>query len=371
LTALVEDFTATPVMGSYAARVLALLRRRAWHIVALAILLAAVDFLRGFHVAAAMPGEPFLLVAAEVLSHWLVRCSCLIGVISACEATMMHGARRVTLQALALLGSAMATSYGLEVFLFGNAQILKMGFDDSGAAFAYALWLQLCAAGLVSWYYQARGDSTRLVASLRAAELTRQHAHKRLLESRLEIVKAQVEPEFLLDTLARVQDLYELDAARAGRALDHLIDYLRAALPQLRDRSTTLGRELALVDAYLRIVGESASPVRATIEPLTEARQIEYAPPMVLLPLVQIAVDACDRCGGGGIVIAVEASLEALCVQLHFDATPRLARDARLAPVHRTLHSLFGPRAALVVAASGASAVITVSWPRNPPTRSP
>ena len=89
----------------------------------------------------------------------------------------------------------------------------------------------------MSWYYQARGDSMRLVARLRAAELARQQARKSLLESRLEIVKAQVEPELLLERLARVQELYGLDAARADRALDDLIDYLRARFTVSRSRN--------------------------------------------------------------------------------------------------------------------------------------
>ena len=59
-------------------------------------------------------------------------------------------------------------------------------------------------------------------------------------------MQAQVEPHFLFNTLASVQYLTETDPPDAHRLLGHLIAYLRAALPQLRASSTTLGQEVEL-----------------------------------------------------------------------------------------------------------------------------
>jgi hypothetical protein len=344
----------------------AAIEERVVHIVTLALVLTGVDYLREFHLVAATPGEPFAAVWMEVFGHWLVRCTGLIVVISLCERAPLPGIARVMLQALAVIAVALATSNGLEVRLVGNTQFVRLGVEDS-AIFAYSMWLQLAAGGLTSWYYAARGHSERMVASLRAAELARQHARKALLESRLEIVKAQVEPGFLLGTLARVQDLYEIDPARADRALDDLIDYLRAALPQLRDGSTTLGREVDLIDAYLRVAAARASPVRSRIAPLTAAQRGEYAPPMVLLPLVQMALDASAAGKGEGVAVEVETTAEGLQAHVRFDAGAARVPDARLEAVRRTLESLFGARATLECAAAG----VTATWPRDNPTRTP
>ena len=54
-----------------------------------------------------------------------------------------------------------------------------------------------------------------------------------LLEARLQLMQAQVEPHFLFNTLANVQHLVETDPPEASRVLDSLIKYLRAALPQV------------------------------------------------------------------------------------------------------------------------------------------
>ena len=59
-------------------------------------------------------------------------------------------------------------------------------------------------------------------------------------------MQAQVEPHFLFNTLASVQYLTETDPPRGVRLLGHLLAYLRAALPQLRSASTTLGQEIEL-----------------------------------------------------------------------------------------------------------------------------
>ncbi len=67
------------------------------------------------------------------------------------------------------------------------------------------------------------------------------------------MMQAQVEPHFLFNTLASVQYLTETDPPARRALLGHLIAYLRAALPQLRAATTTLGQEIALIEAYLNI----------------------------------------------------------------------------------------------------------------------
>jgi LytS/YehU family sensor histidine kinase len=89
---------------------------------------------------------------------------------------------------------------------------------------------------------------------LHRAEAERHQLSKLALESELKLMQAQVEPHFLFNTLASVQYLTETDPPQASRLLGHLLAYLRAALPQLRSASATLGQEIALAEAYLNIL---------------------------------------------------------------------------------------------------------------------
>ncbi len=68
----------------------------------------------------------------------------------------------------------------------------------------------------------------------------------------------------------RSSDLYRADAALGERMLDELIAYLRAAMPKMRDTSSTVGQEIELVRPIWRSSGcasASDSPSRSSRRP--------------------------------------------------------------------------------------------------------
>ncbi len=152
----------------------------------------------------------------------------------------------------------------------------------------FAEWLIL--GGAATFVYTDRRRALAARARMHAAELERTHAAKRTIESRLQAMQARVEPQFLFNTLAQVHDLYRADRALGERMLDELIAYLRAAMPKMRDTSSTVGQEIELVRAYLCIVwlrlGERLAFEIETPGELADARM----PPMMLLPLVEHAI---------------------------------------------------------------------------------
>ena len=113
-------------------------------------------------------------------------------------------------------------------------------------------WLIL--GGAATFVYTDRRWAHAARARMHAAEIGRAQTARRTLEFRLQAMQARVEPQFLFNTLAQVHDLYRVDAARGQRMLDELIAYLRAAMPKMRDTSSTVGQEIELVRAYLVIV---------------------------------------------------------------------------------------------------------------------
>lgn len=85
--------------------------------------------------------------------------------------------------------------------------------------------------------------------------LERETLQRQAADARLQLMTAQIEPHFLLNTLANVQQLVESGSPRAAPLFRHLIAYLRAALPQLQPgMSGTLGDEERLVRAYLELM---------------------------------------------------------------------------------------------------------------------
>lgn len=145
-------------------------------------------------------------------------------------------------------------------------------------------WLP--AAGAVVFLYADRRAARKTARLLNDAELDRIRRSRLAFESRLQAMQARAEPQFLFNTLAQVERLYALAPRLAARMLDDLIAYLRAAMPRMRDTSSTVEQELELARAYLDIVrlrlGERLS-VQTETPP--EAVRIRM-PPMMLLPLI-------------------------------------------------------------------------------------
>src|ERR1700746_1591235 len=106
----------------------------------------------------------------------------------------------------------------------------------------------------VSLFFLLKIRDARTRAVMLKAEADRNRLSRQAIEAQLKLMQAQVEPHFLFNTLASVQFLTESDPPKAGQMLGHLLAYLRAALPQLRSGSSTLGQEIELARAYLSIM---------------------------------------------------------------------------------------------------------------------
>ena len=124
-------------------------------------------------------------------------------------------------------------------------------------------------------------------ARLHSAQTKRARVRRRTVESRLQVLQARVEPQFLFDTLAAVRDLYDQDPLKGGTMLGELIDYLHAALPSWRDSTSTLGQELKLAAALLNIMNMrlcSSIAFESDVQPADHAYDASM-PTMILLPL--------------------------------------------------------------------------------------
>lgn len=133
----------------------------------------------------------------------------------------------------------------------------------------------------------ARGEQRAVIAESR--ERSETYA-RQLAEARLMVMRAQVEPHFLFNTLAHVQALQEIDPPQAGVMLERLISYLRAAMPTMRETTSTLGREIEVVRAYLDLLKiRMGDRLRYVINIPVELNQIAL-PPTMIATLVENAI---------------------------------------------------------------------------------
>ncbi len=157
----------------------------------------------------------------------------------------------------------------------------------NGPNFRFLLTWNVCYVALliVSVEYAAR--ATRLAHEVQAIEMARLSAESDAATAHLQLLQAQVEPHFLFNALANVRRLMRVDAPSARALLGDLLHYLEAALPALRDTTSTLGQEIALVRSFLAVHQVRMGPrLVVKIDAPDSVLDIKI-PPMSLMTLVE------------------------------------------------------------------------------------
>ena len=182
--------------------------------------------------------------------------------------------------------------------------------------FMYNVFVAFGNGLLISLIFYVKRREARAAAALHKAEAERHLLSKQAIEAELKLLQAQVEPHFLFNTLASVQYLTETDPKQAGVLLGHLIGYLRAALPQLRARSSTLGREISLAEAYLNILRMRIGPRLSFAIDVPDDLRDHRFPPNLLISLVENAIKhgVEPSADGGSVTLAARHADDSIVV---------------------------------------------------------
>ncbi len=208
--------------------------------------------------------------------------------------------------------------------------------------------------------------NSELEASAQKERLARQ-----LTDAKLRLLQAQVEPHFLFNTLASVQQLAEDRAPEAAALTSQLITFLRSGLAGFRDETTTLKREFKMVDAYLNIM-KTRMDTRLSVE-LVLPSELESVslPSAMLISLVENAIKHGLEPHPPGGRITVAASTAGNKLTLRVTDT---GRGLILAPspglglcnIRERLHAIYGDAATLTTAHNAPNGfVATLSLPNS------
>ncbi|MEO9136462.1 MAG: histidine kinase [Casimicrobiaceae bacterium] len=203
----------------------------------------------------------------------------------------------------------------------------------------------------ISLMFYVKRREARAVAALHKADAERHRLSKQAIEAELKLMQAQVEPHFLFNTLASVQYLTETDPRQASVLLGHLIEYLRAALPQLRARSSTLACEMTLTEAYLNILKMRLGPRLSFAIDLPHELRDHPFPPNLVISLVENAIKHGiePSADGGSITLAAAHTGDSVVVTVADTGCGtagqvRSGHGVGLANVRERLEALYGAR---------------------------
>jgi len=175
---------------------------------------------------------------------------------------------------------------------------------------ATALGAGLLAALPMIGAAMLRSRQYELLTAQLQAEAERERLARELSESQLRLLRAQIEPHFLFNTLGAVQQLAQHGAPRAAELTADLIAFLRASLGDMRSDQVDLEAEFTLVESYLKVMGARlGARLRFRLD-LPRALADVRVPSMILLTLAENAIKHGIEPALRGGEIVVSAAVE-------------------------------------------------------------
>ena len=256
------------------------------------------------------------------------------------------------------------------VYLFINETIWNATFLKFQhlfvSEFHTCLLIYLILVGLTHAYeYYSRYRERELAAS---------QLQTKLAQAELDILKMQLHPHFLFNTLNTISVLMNKDVKAANRMLGNLSDLLRAALKNAHTHEVPLRHELEFLKCYLEIEQTRFSDrlrVSMCIDPATLDACV---PGLILQPLVENAIryGIAPRTDAGRVEIFADRMNETVQLKICDDG-PGLRRGVRidsashigLSNTRARLVELYGPNHRFELNNSpsgGAVATITIPF---------
>jgi two-component system LytT family sensor kinase len=157
---------------------------------------------------------------------------------------------------------------------------------------AYKVFLMINIHFGIGIYWGALGinHTIKYYQKYQERELKTSQLEARLAQSRLQVLKFQLQPHFLFNTLNTISELIYRDPESAERMITDLSDLLRLSLEKLEVQEVSLQQELDFLNKYVEIEQirfHDRLKIEMNVAPETLDAQV---PNMILQPLVENAI---------------------------------------------------------------------------------
>ncbi|HEY7233193.1 MAG TPA: histidine kinase [Gemmatimonadaceae bacterium] len=192
----------------------------------------------------------------------------------------------------------------LRIFVGAVIPAVRMGPPGLLASMAlqvFVYWAIVAAAVALEYQRMYRDEQ------LAAIDLKTQ-----LARAQLGLLKMQLQPHFLFNTLNAISEQVHADPDGAERMITHLSELLRHTIGSAEAQEISLGEELALLERYLVIQrARFAGRLEVTLDVDAGAMQA-LVPNLVLQPLVENAIrhGIAPRASGGQVEVIARRNLQ-------------------------------------------------------------
>lgn len=199
---------------------------------------------------------------------------------------------------------------------------------------------------------------------IRERETRAARLEARLANAQMDVLRSQIRPHFLFNTMNAVSTLMRRDVDAADEMLALLCDLLRDTLDADAGQEVPLRVELRVLDRYLEIMRlRFADRLRVEVRVEDDAWDVPV-PRFILQPLAENAIEhgIVRSARGGRIVVAAERAGGTLRITLTHDG-PEPHEGGRLDDTRERLRQLYGPAAGLRLQRSPAGTELELRIP--------
>jgi len=227
-------------------------------------------------------------------------------------------------------------------------------FSQEYGFFLRTIFGTLVFGSVISYFWISRDMVMVTQAMAQEEKVKRITSEKKMVETHLKLLQAQIEPHFLFNTLSNILTLLDTDPEKGKSMLSDLTRYLRTSLSKTRKEMSTVAQEMELIQDYLKIHQvRMGDRLQFKIEVQDRIKEAAL-PPMLIQPLVENAVKHGlePKIEGGDIVIRAEMADETLRFEitdtgLGFHADDGLGTG--LTNIKERLESLYDKKGRLIL----------------------
>jgi two-component system sensor histidine kinase AlgZ len=239
------------------------------------------------------------------------------------------GSRRAG--AITLVMAVAAGVSGMLWLLMGNlwnGLCLLLGVAWCGIAMTPHLAMLIVGLGVLL-YGLAVALHYLVIEFVRAKNAEQRELESRLMaqQAELRMLRTQIDPHFLFNSLNSISALTSQDAKAARRMTLELASFFRQSLGMEAHKKITLGEELVLIRHFLAIEQVRFGERLQVDEHIAEGADACLVPPMIIQPLVENAVKhgICNLPEGGVIQIAAHRAGSLLHIRVSNPVDPDMA----------------------------------------------
>ncbi|MBV6325405.1 sensor histidine kinase [Duganella violaceipulchra] len=221
-----------------------------------------------------------------------------------CRAYPLGGSRPAATALVLTVAAVVSGFLWLAVGRAWNGACLMLGVSWAGIAFSPQLSALIVGLGILLYgfaaavhylvieFVRAKGAEQRELESLLMAQ-----------EAELRMLRTQIDPHFLFNSLNSISALTSQDPKAARRMTLELASFFRQSLGMEAHKKVTLGEEMRLIRHFLAIEQVRFGARLQVEEQVEDQAAACLVPPMIIQPLVENAVKhgICNMPDGGTI----------------------------------------------------------------------